>query len=408
MQYLFNSLMNSYLQVTVHVGLSLFLISLLDYKLSGKITYILEKKKHVGPILGAFFGVLPGCGGAIFLMPLYLKGKISFGTIVATLIATMGDSAFVLISVSFKTYAVVSVISFITAIATGYIIDRYLNTRNIRIVGNRYKEKTNKLLNQSEDEHNINFSHEYKKDDAISDNFKHINHNEGDEVDIALHHILKSKHSHKKSLSYYITHKMHILFWLLLCISYVFGIMLLLNMNLPSISYYIGVVGGVTCVIFMLASKKTVSADSHEISEIKKTSISELLIHTAEEVAFVGFWVFIAYFAYDLVILLVGKGDYLIGENILTQSMVKVGIFSVISGALTGLIPGCGPQVIYVTLYSKGILPFSALIANAISQDGDALIPILILDKKSAIYITIITTIPALVVGFIMFYVFNI
>jgi len=49
-------------------------------------------------LVGALMGVSPGCGGAIFMMPLYLRGVVSFGTLVATLIATMGDSSFVIIA----------------------------------------------------------------------------------------------------------------------------------------------------------------------------------------------------------------------------------------------------------------------------------------------------------------------
>ena len=42
---------------------------------------------------------------------------------------------------------------------------------------------------------------------------------------------------------------------------------------------------------------------------------------------------------------------------------------------LVGFIPGCGPQVLVTTLYLNGIIPFAALIGNAISNDGDALFP---------------------------------
>ncbi len=58
-------------------------------------------------------------------MPLFPKGTVSFGTIVATLIATMGDSAFVLISVMPLKYILVSIISFIVAVITGYIVDYF-------------------------------------------------------------------------------------------------------------------------------------------------------------------------------------------------------------------------------------------------------------------------------------------
>ena len=61
-------------------------------------------------------------------------------------------------------------------------------------------------------------------------------------------------------------------------------------------------------------------------------------------------------------------------------------------GVLVGFIPGCGLQVLVATLYVNGVVPFAALIGNAISNDGDALFPTTVA--------TIYSTIPALVVGY--------
>ena len=47
-------------------------------------------------------------------------------------------------------------------------------------------------------------------------------------------------------------------------------------------------------------------------------------------------------------------------------------VFLPILAVLVGFIPGCGPQVLVTTLYLNGIIPFAALIGNAISNDGDA------------------------------------
>jgi hypothetical protein len=84
--------------------------------------------------------------------------------------------------------------------------------------------------------------------------------------------------------------------------------------------------------------------------------------------------------------------------------MTSAGLAAVIVGVLIGLIPGCGPQIIYVTLFVKGWLPFAAVVANAISQDGDALFPLLAMDRRSAIWATVITAIPALIVGLGLYY----
>ena len=75
------------------------------------------------------------------------------------------------------------------------------------------------------------------------------------------------------------------------------------------------------------------------------------------------------------------------------------GIIAVILAAAIGLIPGCGPQIIAITAYTKDLISFPALVANAISQDGDALFPLLVRHRVASIWATVHTTIPALIVG---------
>ena len=72
---------------------------------------------------------------------------------------------------------------------------------------------------------------------------------------------------------------------------------------------------------------------------------------------------------------------------------------------LVGFVPGCGPQVLVATLYLNGVLPFAALIGNAISNDGDALFPAIALNPRAALIATGYSAIPALVVGY-GFYIF--
>ena len=70
-----------------------------------------------------------------------------------------------------------------------------------------------------------------------------------------------------------------------------------------------------------------------------------------------------------------------------------------IIAATVGLIPGCGPQIIAITAYTKDLISFPALAANAISQDGDALFPLLVRHRLASLWATLHTTIPALILG---------
>jgi hypothetical protein len=67
---------------------------------------------------------------------------------------------------------------------------------------------------------------------------------------------------------------------------------------------------------------------------------------------------------------------------------------------MVGLLPGCGPQIMVTGLYLQGAIPLSAQIANAISNDGDALFPAIALAPKAALIATVYSTVPALMAGY--------
>jgi hypothetical protein len=67
---------------------------------------------------------------------------------------------------------------------------------------------------------------------------------------------------------------------------------------------------------------------------------------------------------------------------------------------IIGFIPGCGPQILVTTLYLNGVIPFAALIGNAISNDGDALFPALALTPRMAVIATLYSAIPALIISY--------
>ena len=67
---------------------------------------------------------------------------------------------------------------------------------------------------------------------------------------------------------------------------------------------------------------------------------------------------------------------------------------------VVGFVPGCGPQVLVTTLYINGVIPFAALIGNAISNDGDALFPAIALNPRAAVVAPLYSAVPALVVAY--------
>jgi len=70
--------------------------------------------------------------------------------------------------------------------------------------------------------------------------------------------------------------------------------------------------------------------------------------------------------------------------------------------AMVGVIPESGPHLLFVTLYSKGALPFSVLLANTIVQDGHGMLPLLASSKKCFVIIKLINLLVGLLTGVVL------
>lgn len=72
----------------------------------------------------------------------------------------------------------------------------------------------------------------------------------------------------------------------------------------------------------------------------------------------------------------------------------------IILATLIGIIPESGPHMIFVTLYAAGVVPLPVLLASSISQDGHASLPLIAESRKSFLWAKIINSIAALTIGF--------
>ena len=123
------SMRDAFLAVTVFVAAMVLLFSWLQYATSGRFVEYIRERKKLQPVIGALMGLTPGCGGAIVMMPMYARGYVTYGTVVATLIATLGDSAFVLIGAAvadsrfIAPMLAVHILSFCVGVAWGYFVD---------------------------------------------------------------------------------------------------------------------------------------------------------------------------------------------------------------------------------------------------------------------------------------------
>lgn len=70
-----------------------------------------------------------------------------------------------------------------------------------------------------------------------------------------------------------------------------------------------------------------------------------------------------------------------------------------LAACLVGLIPESGPHVIFVTLYAKGAIPFSVLLASSIVQDGHGMLPLLAHSRREFITVKAINLAAGLAAG---------
>jgi len=376
------SMRDAFLAVTVFVAVMVLLFSWLQYSTSGRFVEFIRENKKLQPIIGALMGLTPGCGGAIVMMPMYARGYVTYGTVVATLIATLGDSAFVLIGAAVADSSFIApmiavhVISFVVGVTWGYIVDMTGTTpRNpLGRFGPTIGEEV---------------VHESAEGTSPLDDLSR-------EV--------------PEGLGYKILHQGYVLWWAVTIVGFIFAILLLIwsgqdaNYSLE-LSYnpltlngfitWVGLFGTTLSVILYIAQKNWFADDTEATIGDKLHSMRETMVHAASETAFVTFWVMIAYLVFEFSMLFSGLTE---------QDMSKYGdgVIAVIIASTIGLIPGCGPQIIAITAYTKDMISFPALAANAISQDGDALFPLLVRHKAASLWATVHTTIPALIVGILL------
>ena len=75
-----------------------------------------------------------------------------------------------------------------------------------------------------------------------------------------------------------------------------------------------------------------------------------------------------------------------------------------VSAALVGVIPESGPHLVFLMLYSRGLIPLSVLIVSTLSQDGHGLLPLISHSVKDTAYVQLFTTGFSLVVGVLLYF----
>jgi len=385
------SMRDAFLAVTVFVAAMILLFSWLQFITAGRFVVWIRENRSLQPVIGAMMGLTPGCGGAIIVMPMYARGYVTYGTVIATLVATLGDAAFVLIGAVFQDSSyltpviVVHATSFVVGVLWGYGVDSIEVTPTTPLGRFGPKFGTDEPLGEE-------VAKAMEGKDSLIENLPR-------EI--------------PEGWGYRVLHQGYRIWWLVTAVGLCLAILLLgwyaqdpeYSPELvwdpttrDGIVTWVGFIGTTLSIILYVSSKNFFADDTEATIGDKLNSLDETLVHAASETAFVTFWVLIAYLVFEFGMLLSGIKESDMSEH-------GSGAGAVLVAATIGLIPGCGPQIIAITAYVEGIISFPALVANAISQDGDALFPLLVRHKVASIWATIHTTLPAIIVGLVFLWV---
>jgi hypothetical protein len=117
------------LMITGFVAGMMLLIEYLNVLSSGRWSRLLARRRFGQYVLAALLGSIPGCLGAFTVVALYSHGVVSFGSVVAAMIATSGDEAFVMLALLPRTAVALAAILFPLALLAGFVIDLIADRR---------------------------------------------------------------------------------------------------------------------------------------------------------------------------------------------------------------------------------------------------------------------------------------
>ncbi len=300
--------------------------------------------------LGALLGIIPGCLGAYTAVSLFVHNYLGLGALVATMIATSGDEAFLMFSIIPETALLLHVIIFIIAIAAGFLTHLLFKNRKTAV-----SEKAHFHL------HNVPECVCFDKTTI-------------------LHQL---RHLKPKRLFF-----MVFILFMMLFVLFGFGhnhettgsILDISNHPHNSHSQWIKI----TFIVVLAFAFFTVLAvndhflDKHLWDHIIKKHFLKIFL-----------WSFGTLLVFNYL------DNYLNLSELINENLWVVLIVAV----LVGIVPESGPHFIFVILFAGGTLPFSILLANSIVQDGHGSLPLLAESQKDFVFVKIINIAVGFMVG---------
>jgi hypothetical protein len=117
------------LTITGFVAAMMLLIEYVNVVSNGTWSRRLARSRMGQYLLASLLGATPGCLGAFTVVTMYSHGAVSFGSVVAAMIATSGDEAFVMFALIPKTALILTALLFVLAPIAGATVDFFAGKR---------------------------------------------------------------------------------------------------------------------------------------------------------------------------------------------------------------------------------------------------------------------------------------
>lgn len=313
-------------------------------------------------LLGAALGLIPGCIGGFATVSLFTHRLISFGALIAMMICSSGDEAFVILAMIPQKAPLLFGALFLIGITSGIIVDKFIKKPMASSCPDGYEfhnggDKLPSIFKLSSYKEGLKKPSEERLIILVGIILfiftvagGYLEHDHGahaaDAVNTA--HALHAGHSEHVH-SHFCDSATHAH----------------IGLNLLS-ERWIHVIFAIFSIITVLF---TATAKEHFIKDhiwghvIKKHLLSIFL------------WTFGALLVCQIGIM------HLDIQHWISNNMLLVLLLAVV----VGLIPESGPHLVFVTLFAQGIIPFYVLLVNSMVQDGHTTLPLLA-ESKSAFF----------------------
>lgn len=327
------------LLITVFVFVMMLLVDYFNVITNGKLSRAIQGGRWRQYFIASFLGSTPGCLGSFLNVSFYIHGLLSFGALVAGMVATSGDEAFVMLALFPEKALLLFGILFIAGILLGWLSDLIADKMKIKPCQECQLQKV----------HTIETFQSVDKSQLLS-------------------HYLRI--SWKRAV-------------------------LLIGISLILLSLLLGYAGPqswdwkrITMIaLTVIAAGIIGSVPDHYLHE-------HIWVHLIKKHIWrVFLWSFFA-------LLFVGVGlKFWNVDAFIKAHMVWVLLIAV----LMGVIPESGPHMVFAVMFAKGVIPFSVLLASSIVQDGHGMLPLLSYTIKDSLLVKLFNLVFGLLIGLILY-----